>query len=78
MDIFMLKNCTTSTPNTRKQPYVYKSYQGAKEVSSTTSLTATSYEILVAKTEFLVALATRKAQFQTLYTSGYVANSLVT
>ena len=24
MDIFMLKNCTTSIPNTRKQLYVYK------------------------------------------------------
>ena len=24
MDIFMLKNCTTSVPNTRKQLYVYK------------------------------------------------------
>ena len=36
----------------------------------TTSFTsrrlATSYEILVARTEFLVALATRKAQFRTL------------
>ena len=27
---------------------------------------ATNYEILVARTEFLVALATRKAQFRTL------------
>ena len=36
----------------------------------TTSFTsrqlATNYEILVARTEFLVALATRKAQFRTL------------
>ena len=36
----------------------------------TTSFTScrlvTSYEILVARTEFLVALATRKAQFRTL------------
>ena len=24
MDIFMLKNCATSVPDTRKQPYVYK------------------------------------------------------
>ena len=24
MDVFMLKNCTTSTPDTRKQPYVYE------------------------------------------------------
>ena len=24
MDIFMLKNCTTSAPDTRKQPYVYE------------------------------------------------------
>ena len=36
----------------------------------TTSFTsrqlATNYEILVARTEFLVALATRKAKFQTL------------
>ena len=23
MDVFMLKNCTSSTPDTRKQPYVY-------------------------------------------------------
>ena len=24
VDVFMLKNCTTSAPDTRKQPYVYK------------------------------------------------------
>ena len=34
--------------------------------SSTSRRLATSYEILVARTEFLVALATRKAQFRTL------------
>ena len=26
MDIFMLKNCTTSAPDTREQPYAYESY----------------------------------------------------
>ena len=26
MDVFMLKNGTTSDPNTREQPYVYESY----------------------------------------------------
>ena len=35
--------------------------------SPTSRQLATSYEILVARTEFLVALATRKAQFRTLY-----------
>ena len=24
MDVFMLKNCTTSAPDSRKQPYVYE------------------------------------------------------
>ena len=35
--------------------------------SPTSRQLATSYKILVARTEFLVALATRKAQFRTLY-----------
>ena len=26
MDVFMLKNGTTSAPNTREQPYMYESY----------------------------------------------------
>ena len=34
--------------------------------SFTSRQLATSYEILVARTEFLVALATKKAQFRTL------------
>ena len=34
----------------------------------------TRYEILVARTEFLVALATEKAQFRTLYTRVYDTN----
>ena len=33
MDVFMLKNGTTSTPNTREQPYVCESYSFSTKLS---------------------------------------------